>query len=702
MEITEKKGTGSRGKIQLILVYLLFVFINISVNRLVKHFGLPLYVDNIGTLLGAVLGGYLPGIFVGYITNIINATADPANMYYAGISVLIAIMATFLEKRGFYRNFFKALLTIPFFAVLGGILGSILTYFIYGAGDMGFFGQLLYDFKIDLIDKAITVVCFYGLFKIMPKKTSDILALTDWRQKPMSGEEIKEVRNTGTRGLSLKSEISILVCFIMVFITFATSCISYVLFRNHSMEQYKEMGINAAKLAAMTLDPEKIDDYLEYGEEDPGYLETEGKLKKILDSAPSIEYIYVYKMTMSGYRVVFDLDTPELKGEEPGSLIPYENDFLPLVPDLINGRRIEPITVRDRYGWLLTDYEPVYDKNGICVCYACADINMEDITNNGTSFLAKILSLFVGFFILVLVLSLWFFNFHLTYPVGAMTYASGEFAFKGDQGLEISVEKLKSLEISTADELENLYQVLVKTLSDTVRYLDEVKEKGEQIEFMQSGLIYILSDLVESRDKCTGDHIRKTAEYVNLIMDLLKENGIYLDQLSDDEYVRSVNYAAPLHDVGKIKVPDAILNKPGKLTDEEFNEMKKHTTAGRNIIVKAIELTGDSAYLREAKNVAAYHHEKWDGSGYPKGLKGEEIPLSARIMAVSDVFDALLSKRSYKEPMSYDTAFNIIEEGAGKHFDPEIVRVFLANRERVVKTAEDNREIIGGVEQPES
>ena len=693
---------ANKNKVKLVLVYLLFVFINMSVNRLVRHFGLPLYVDNIGTIMGAVLGGYLPGIFVGYITNIINSTADPSNMYYAGISVLIAITATYFANKGFFKSFFKSLLTVPFLAFFGGVVGSILTCFIYGVGENGALNQILSDFGLDLVDKLITVVCAYFLIKALPKETSTLLSLTDWKQKPMSNEEIDEVRMTGTRGLSLKNEISILVCIVMFIITVATCSISFILYKNQAMEQYKEIGRNAARMAALSVDPEKVGEFIEQGEASPDYIQTEQRLEQILDSAGCIKYVYVYRMTPKGYRVVFDLDTPELKGEEPGTLIPYEEDFLPHVPDLLNGRTVEPVVVKDRYGWLLSDYEPVYDKYGICVCYACADINMEEIVNNGISFLAKVLSLFIGFFILVLVLSLWFFNYHLTYPVGAMTHVSGEFAYNDEKTLEECVERLKSINISTADELENLYQVLVKTLSDTVRYLEEVKEKGEQIEFMQSGLIYVLADMVESRDKNTGDHIRKTAQYVNLILELLKENDVYSEYLFDEEYVKCVNYAAPLHDVGKINVSDVILNKPGKLTDEEFAEMKKHTTAGKDIIESAIKLTGDTGYLKEALNVATYHHEKWDGSGYPKGLKGEEIPLSARIMAVSDVFDALLSKRSYKDPMSYETSFRIIEEGSGKHFDPKIAEVFINNKERVIKTAEDNARIIGGVEQEDN
>lgn len=163
---------------------------------------------------------------------------------------------------------------------------------------------------------------------------------------------------------------------------------------------------------------------------------------------------------------------------------------------------------------------------------------------------------------------------------------------------------------------------------------------------------------------------------------MLKENGLFTERLTDD-FVHDVCASAPLHDVGKIKVSDVILNKPGKLSDEEFASMKSHTLAGGEVIESAMKLTTDPGYLKEAKNLAACHHEKWNGTGYPRGLKGEEIPLSARIMAVSDVFDALVSRRSYKEPFSFEAAMNIIREGAGTHFDPVIAKVFVDNADRV-------------------
>ena len=211
---------------------------------------------------------------------------------------------------------------------------------------------------------------------------------------------------------------------------------------------------------------------------------------------------------------------------------------------------------------------------------------------------------------------------------------------------------------------------------------------------MQNGLIYVLADLVESRDKNTGDHVRKTAAYVRLITQKMKEKGLYPDILTD-EYMEDVANSAPLHDVGKIMVSDTILNKPGRLTDEEFAIMKSHTTAGNQIIASAMSLVSDSGYLKEAKNLATYHHERYDGTGYPSGKAGEDIPLSARIMAVADVFDALVSKRSYKEPFSFEKAMEIIKEGAGTQFDPLIAEIFIESADEVRKISIAHEEMLG-------
>ena len=203
----------------------------------------------------------------------------------------------------------------------------------------------------------------------------------------------------------------------------------------------------------------------------------------------------------------------------------------------------------------------------------------------------------------------------------------------------------------------------------------------ERVSRMQSGMITFMAEVVENRDDNTGGHIRRTAQYVELIAKELKREEIYRDILTD-KYVADMVVAAPLHDIGKIHIPDAVLNKPGKLTEEEFNIMKAHTTAGEELLEHAKEELGESSYLNTALEMAAYHHEWWNGKGYPYGISGDEIPICARIMAVADVFDALTSKRCYKNAMPLEKAYQIIREESGTHFDPQVVDAFFAAMER--------------------
>ena len=197
----------------------------------------------------------------------------------------------------------------------------------------------------------------------------------------------------------------------------------------------------------------------------------------------------------------------------------------------------------------------------------------------------------------------------------------------------------------------------------------------ERVSHMQSGMITFLAEVMENRDDNTGGHIRRTAQYVELIAKELKRQEMYSDILTE-KYVADMVVAAPLHDIGKIHIPDAILNKPGKLTEDEFEIMKAHTTAGEELLVYAKEELGESGYLNTAIEMAAYHHEWWNGKGYPYGISGTEIPLCARIMAVADVFDALTSKRCYKDAMPLEKAYAIIREESGTHFDPVVVEAF--------------------------
>ncbi len=208
----------------------------------------------------------------------------------------------------------------------------------------------------------------------------------------------------------------------------------------------------------------------------------------------------------------------------------------------------------------------------------------------------------------------------------------------------------------------------------------ELVEKSNAISKMQTQIITRLANLIESRDTETGHHVARTSYYVKtLAQDALKD-GVYSDIITP-EFINTLVALAPLHDVGKILISDKILLKPGKLTEDEFEEIKKHASLGGQVINEVLDGVIDKQYTQFGADIATYHHEKWDGSGYPEGLKGEEIPLSARIMALADVFDALVSKRCYKEPYSIEEAFDIIRKEEGSHFDPKLVSVFLSHKD---------------------
>ena len=208
----------------------------------------------------------------------------------------------------------------------------------------------------------------------------------------------------------------------------------------------------------------------------------------------------------------------------------------------------------------------------------------------------------------------------------------------------------------------------------------EVAEKTANIVEMHDKLVLGMATMVESRDNSTGGHIKRTSEGVRLLVEAILQDNVF--QLSD-AFCKAVVKAAPMHDLGKIAVDDAVLRKPGRFTPEEFEKMKAHANEGARIVREILKGTEDTYFQQIAENVAHYHHERWDGSGYPEGLKGDAIPLEARIMAVADVYDALVSKRVYKESMSFEQAHGIIMDGMGKHFDARLEPFYLAAKPKL-------------------
>ena len=204
---------------------------------------------------------------------------------------------------------------------------------------------------------------------------------------------------------------------------------------------------------------------------------------------------------------------------------------------------------------------------------------------------------------------------------------------------------------------------------------NKVRDKTKEVFNLQNSVLATVSDLVEFRDKLTGGHIERTQLYFKALVEELTRNGVYKEEMSNWD----MDFLLPstqLHDVGKIAISDLILNKPGKLTPEEFEIMKTHVTVGVDAIENIMRVTHEHAFLKHSMYIAGTHHEKWDGTGYPMKLKGKNIPLEGRLMAIADVYDALISERPYKKALSHEDASKIIIEGSGTHFDPTLVEIY--------------------------
>ncbi|WP_295155539.1 HD-GYP domain-containing protein [uncultured Ruminococcus sp.] len=665
--------------------------LNLILNMAAKVFELPIKLDTVGTVITAVTGGYLPGVLVGFATNLAESISDPSALYYGVFNVLIALFASYLSKRGWLKKIGGIIGIITLFALISGGLGSLIPLLTDSMGSEGSkINAMLYNTGVfnkttsyitaslilDLLDKFITVVLALIVIRAIPKKIRSYTQLGWWLQSPVSEDELGSVDKS--RVLSLRVKVVTVLAVSMASVTIAGIAISMRLYHSTIIRDNTELALGTTKIAANSLDGDRIEEYLSTGGTAEGYRESQETLESILANSEKVSYLYVYQMKEDGFHVVFDVDTEDEAADETGTVIPYGEEFVPYLPQLLAGEEVEPIITDDEYGHLLTAATPVFDSEGKCVCYVIADIDIEQLLADERGFLVEYISLFLGFIILVATIGIWLTQYHVIYPIKSITKFADSFSNEdtSQEKLDDFIRMFRKLDIHTGDEVELLYLTLCSMTLNQAEQTRSIRRLSESTTKMQEGLIITMADLVESRDSDTGAHVQKTAAYVRIIAEGLKRKGYYAEKLTP-KFMADVVRSAPLHDVGKINIPDVVLNKPGKLTDEEYAIMKTHTTAGKKIMEHAISTVEGDSYLKEARNMAAYHHERWDGKGYPEGLHGEVIPLSARIMAVADVFDALASPRVYKPAFPLEKALAILEEGKGTQFDPKCVEVFM-------------------------
>ncbi|MCL2759085.1 MAG: response regulator [Treponema sp.] len=237
--------------------------------------------------------------------------------------------------------------------------------------------------------------------------------------------------------------------------------------------------------------------------------------------------------------------------------------------------------------------------------------------------------------------------------------------------------------------------VLLNRIKTQLEIEDVIQERTsmlhhrtERLIRLQDSMTSVLANMVENRDKLTGKHIERTTKYIKILLNTMLDSSVYSNEINEWDF-ELVASSARLHDIGKVVITDLILNKPGSLTTDEYTEMKTHASEGEKIIDCIIAESGDGSFLNNAKLFAGSHHERWDGTGYPRKLKGVNIPLQGRIMAIADVYDALVSERSYKKAFPHDEAVRIIRESGGTHFDPELTKMFLMCKDEFVKVVQN-------------
>lgn len=668
----------------------------------------PLWLDSIGTITVAGIAGFFPGIITGVSTNILRYFEGTNNPYYAILSAAIAVASAFFFGKKLQKKPVNVVWLILVLAFIGGIPGTWISRFLWGTDiDNPFvyelarlfhkkigFGEVLSDymsfFFFDIIDKTVSVLAALFVMSFVPDVIRGRLRNSGLRQEYVPADTRKSSFSNMRRSISTGSVI--LIVLVTIVSVGAVTWVSSMRFNIYARDQAVNDVKYAIDLADSRTEDDELRECVSIGRSSPAYDRIEAELREIRDGAPDVLNLYIVYPEDDGFRIIFDLSHRDDMLYHFGETVPYGIAFESYISDLLRGEEIEPVASDTKRGKLISVMKPLYMKSGLLICYIGGDVDYSNLNSSYNEFLIRVLLITAALIVVVIAWSIHLTRNRLVLPINSMAYCANEFITDYDnRGVYDEARRISRLKINTGDEIENLYRAFKKMTVDTVAREQNIRKQSETISRMQNGLIVILADMVENRDNDTGNHIKRTASYVKLIMEGLKKRGYYLDQLTDT-FVSDVIQSAPLHDLGKIGISDTILNKPGKLTPEEFEIMKQHTVIGGDILERAISEIHGASYLREARNLAHYHHEKWAGGGYPEGLKGEDIPLSARIMAIADVFDAVSQKRVYKEAFTFEQSVDIIRKDSGTAFDPKCVEAFMDSLDAIREVLESDGE----------
>ena len=676
------------------------VIVGITVNVLLAYvssfFGLPVYLDTIGTMASAAVGGLFPGIITAIITNTLCAVFNGDFIYFGAVNVLLAIYTAWFVRERSFHSFRDLVHFVVIAGLISGGVSALIQWGLFGKPQNesvealmntvsskwkapGFIVFLCINVLLNAFDKGVSFAAAKLIIHFVPREVRTLIRNSGWRQRPLSADEIRKMDSmSGDSRLPLSRRMLVMLLFVSITITVIIGWAGIRLYFRNDKKEKKMIAMKSAKFAAEMIDADRLDNYVIDGTAASGYSDTKEWLSKIRENSEGVEHMFVFQVRENGLYYIFDVDSDDETPDKLAGVRMYDESLDPYRAQLLSGEEIEPVEYKGIYSWSVTAYYPVKDAYGNCRGYVGAEIELSYMADYMSDFMFRVFLIIAGFLVMILAYALWTTGLYIVYPINSIAEGVGEFIAAGtdQEKLDDAVRGLRAINVRTGDEVEKLYHAICDMASNQTEQMRSIRRFSENTVKMQDGLIVTMADLVENRDSDTGAHVQKTSAYVRIIVEGLKRKGYYPEKLTP-KFMSDVVRSAPLHDVGKINIPDSVLNKPGKLTDEEYEIIKTHTTSGRKIMEKAISTVEGENYLKEARNMAAYHHERWDGKGYPEGLHGEVIPLAARIMAVADVFDALASERVYKPAFPLEKALAIIQEGAGTQFDPKCVEVFI-------------------------
>ena len=563
---------------KVILVCIIGLILNLFGAGVAELSGLPVYLDTPGTIFIAALGGYMPGIAVGFFTNLLRAGFDPQQMYFSSISILVAIFTAFFAKKGFFDSFGKMIFFIPVLALSTGTFDLIIESFLKTASV-----ESLTEVKIDcagifskeLIDKIFSSLLAFALLQLTPPQIKKSFKTFGRRQASLSDET-----DYGKKNLkSLRTKLLLLLILSSFFVSFSIALISYLLFKDAATEDRIKTVDGIVAVVLNEINPNHVDDYIRLGRASEEYRKIEEELYAIKNSNSNIKYIYVYKIAADGCHVIFDLDTSNLEGDKPGEIVPFEAGIVPYADDLIAGKPIPPIISDDEFGYLLTLYKPLYDINGKCQCYAAVDYSMDILFEYVRAFIIKLIALFIGCFIFISAMSLTFVENHIILPINTMAHYAWNFSFDSEAARQKNIKQMRSLKITTGDEIENLYYALLRTTENVLKYLETLQRARSQVSDMIFKVFEM--DKIAHKDSLTG--IKNKTAYVEEIAKLdekISEGAAEFCIIMVD-----VNYLKKINDAYGHERGNEYLINACKLVCAVFGEENVYRIGGDEFVV---------------------------------------------------------------------------------------------------------------------